>query len=87
MTGLYPTTTQRTVAENTRAGQSIGRAVRAVDGNGDRRTYRLVAADNATHVDKFDINESTGQILTKDPLNHEADGCSAGDNDLTGVHT
>ena len=68
-------TTDRTVAENTRAGQSVGRAVRAVDGNGDKRTYRLVAADDATHVAKFDINPTTGQILTKDPLNHEEADC------------
>ena len=66
-------TTSRTVAENTRSGQSVGRAVRAVDGNGDARTYRLVAADspNDTDFNKFSINESTGQILTKDPLDHE----------------
>ena len=37
-------TTPRTVAENTRPGQSVGRAVRAVDGDGDTRTYRLVTA-------------------------------------------
>ena len=71
------------MAENTRAGQSVGRAIRAVDGNGDKRTYRLVAEtanDTASEaaVAKFDINQSTGQILTKDPLNHEAE-CS--DND------
>ena len=53
------------MAENTRAGQAVGRAVRAVDGNGDVRTYRLVTAGNDAHVAKFDINESTGQILTK----------------------
>ena len=72
LTETDPTTT-RTVAENTRPGQSVGRAVRAVDGNGDTRTYRLAAADspNDTDFNKFDINESTGQILTKDPLNHE----------------
>ena len=73
-----PTTT-RTVAENTREGQSIGRAVRAVDGNGDTRTYRLVAetADDTSEaaVAKFDINDTTGQILTKDSLNHEATDC------------
>ena len=44
LTETDPTTT-RTVAENTRAGQSVGRAVGAVDGNGDTRTYRLVTAD------------------------------------------
>ncbi len=73
-------TTDRTVAENTRAGLSVGRAVRAVDGNGDTRTYRLVAeipgstASEAV-VAKFDINPSSGQILTKASLNHEATDC------------
>ena len=78
-------TTQRTVAENTRAGQSVGRAVTAADGNGDKRTYRLVAAPspNEAHVNNFDINDATGQILTKEPLNHEAE-CS--DDDATGGH-
>ena len=81
-----PTTT-RTVAENTRAGQSVGRAVGAVDGNGDRRTYRLVAAPspNDGDVDKFDITATTGQIMTKDPLNHEAE-CSGTDASLEGGH-
>ena len=68
-------TTERTVAENTRPGQSVGRAVGAVDGNGDRRTYRLAAATEAAHVAKFDINESSGQILTEASLNHEATDC------------
>jgi len=70
-------TTSRTVAENTRAGQSVGRAVGATDGNGDTRTYKLVAADvpDETDFNNFDINESTGQILTKEPLNHEASAC------------
>ena len=72
---LSPASTERTVAENTRPGQSVGRAVRAVDGNGDARTYRLATATEAAHVAKFDINESTGQILTKEPLNHEDAGC------------
>ena len=83
---LPAASTERTVAENTRAGQSVGRAVRAVDGNGDARTYRLVTADVAAHVELFDINESTGQILTKGPLNHEAE-CSTGDGALNGGHT
>ena len=80
---LVAATTDRTVAENTRAGQSVGRAVGAVDGNGDARTYRLVAAPspNAGDVDSFDINESTGQILTKAALNHEDAGCGYDEND------
>ena len=73
-------TTPRSVAENTRPGQSVGSAVSAVDGNGDTRTYRLVTADDAAHVGLFDINESSGQILTKAPLDYEeAPDCEAGD--------
>ena len=42
----------------------------------DTRTYKLVTATEQTmHVDMFDINESTGQILTKEPLNHEVSEC------------
>ena len=87
---LVDATTERTVAENTRPGQSVGRAVRAVDGNGDGRTYRLVAetplntASEAARA-KFDINKATGQILTKEPLNHEA-VCSNNDASQTGGH-
>ena len=79
---LVPATTTRIVAENTREGQAVGSAVRAVDGNGDRRAYRLVAADGADEpdVNKFNINESTGQIQIKEPLNHEdVDGCEYDD--------
>ena len=72
-------TTSRTVAENTRAGQSVGRAVSASDGNGDKRTYRLFQSEDTdtarAQLAKFDINESTGQILTKAALNHEASDC------------
>ena len=84
---LLPATTSRTVAENTRPGQSVRRAVRAVDGNGDTRTYKLAAAESPNNADfnRFAINESTGQILTKDPLNHEA-VCSAADQNETGGH-
>ena len=68
-------TTSREVDENTRAGQSIGRAIRADDGDGDKRTFRLVeSADTDTaraQVAKFDIDESSGQIRTKAALNHE----------------
>ena len=82
-------TTMRTVAENTRAGQSVGRAVTALDGNGDKRTYRLVAAPapNEEDMEKLDINESTGQILTKAPLNHEDADCGYVANDDIGPNT
>ena len=73
---LVDATTKRTVAENTRVGQAVGKAVGAVDGNGDRRTYRLVAVSGSeSDVGKFDINTSNGQILTKESLNHEDTDC------------
>ena len=82
---LPAASTDRTVAENTRPGQSVGRAVRAVDGNGDTRTYRLVAETSGNTaseaaVARFAINESTGQILTKASLNHEDTDCGYNEN-------
>ena len=73
-------TTARELNENTPSGRSVGRAVAADDGDGDARTYKLVSAnpgDTASDAAaaKFDINKSTGQILTKDPLNHEDEDC------------
>ncbi|MDD9995647.1 MAG: fibronectin type III domain-containing protein, partial [Dehalococcoidia bacterium] len=73
-------TTDRSVKEDARPGQAIGKAVAAIDGNNDRRTYKLVATDSTDDAsvaaaNKFDINESTGQILTKAPLNHEDTDC------------
>ena len=76
-------TTSRTVDEDTSSGRHVGRPVRAEDGDGHPRTYKLApetpddAASEAA-VAKFDINKSTGQILTKDPLNTEAE-CSDAD--------
>ena len=74
-------TIDRTVNENTRAGQPVGGPVRARDR--DPLTYKLVAATGANEDDfnKFDINESTGQILTKDALNHEDTDCGYSPND------
>ena len=83
---LPSATTAREVDENTQSGRSIGRAVAADDGDGDGRTYKLVAetpGDSASDAAaaKFDINKSTGQILTKEPLNHEDAGCDYDAND------
>ncbi len=74
-TGTF--STPRSVAENTDPGRAVGSAVGAADRDGDTRTYTLAAADspNATDFNKFDINKSTGQILTKDSLNHEDADC------------
>ncbi len=57
----------RSINENTAAGVNIQFPIRASDANGDPLWYILDGAD-AAH---FEINGATGQIMTKDPLNHE----------------
>ena len=85
----FPTyTITRNVDENTRAGQPVGRAVRAEDGDGHSRTYRLQASADTdparTQAAKFDIDKTTGQIRTKSPLNHEDSECGyVAGNELT----
>ena len=70
-------TITRTVDENTPSGRPIGRPVRAEDGDGHPRTYKLIAADapNADDFEKFDIDDSSGQIRTKSSLNYEDTDC------------
>ena len=60
--------TSRTVAENTKAGQSIGDPVRAHDEDDDLLIYTLGGADAAS----FGISRNDGQLKTKAPLNYEA---------------
>ena len=59
--------TQRSVAENTATGQSVGAAVGAVDTDSDTLTYSLSGTD-AAH---FTIVASSGQLQTKSALNFE----------------
>ena len=59
-------TAERSVAENTVAGRNIGSRVAATDSDGDTLTYTLASGD-AT----FDINATTGQLLTEAALNYE----------------
>ena len=61
-------TAVRSVAENTVAGRNIGSRVAATDSDGDTLTYTLTTGD-AT----FDINATTGQLLTEAALNYETD--------------
>ena len=61
-------TGQRTVAENTRAGVSVGAAVRANDAEDAILTYTL----EGTEADAFSIVRGTGQVRTKDPLDYES---------------
>ena len=60
-------TASRSVAENTPADQDIGVAVAATDPETDTMTYTLGGVDAAS----FAIDESTGQLKTRDPLDHE----------------
>ena len=60
--------TARAVDENTVAGEVVGDSVEATDDDTtDVLTYTLGGTDAAS----FDIVPETGQLLTKDPLNHE----------------
>ncbi len=60
--------TDRTVAENTPAGVNIGTAITATDANKDNvLTYSLSGTDAAS----FDVDEKTGQLKTKAPLDYE----------------
>ena len=62
-------TDTREVAENTRAGQSVGPPVAATDIDaGDSLTYTMGGDDASS----FDIVSSSGQIQTKASLNHES---------------
>ena len=64
----------RTVPENTPSGQRVGAAVTASDSNSTTLKYSLAGI----HASLFDIEELTGQIKTKEPLNTEAE-CRAAD--------
>ena len=65
----FPTseTGTRNIDENTAANTNIGNAVAATDDDNDTLTYDLTGADASS----FDFDTSTGQIKTKDALDHE----------------
>ena len=63
-------TTDRSVPENTPAGANIGEPISATDADGDTLTYSIDDTGAAT----FDIDPSTGQLITKAALNHETSG-------------
>ena len=60
--------TSRKVAENTKAGQSIGTPVSAFDDDGELLVYTIGGADAAS----FGISRNDGQLKTKASLNYEA---------------
>ena len=59
----HPTAT-RSVARNTPAGRNIGAPFSATDADNDALTYSLGGPDAA----EFDLNRSSGQLLTRAPL-------------------
>ena len=59
--------TMRTVAENTRPGVAVGDPIEATDPEGDALTYSLNQRDGKY----FDIVETSGQLLTRSPLDFE----------------
>ena len=61
------TEASRSVVENTAAGENVGIPVAATDNNGDTLTYALGGTDAAS----FDIDPLTGQLMTKESLDHE----------------
>ena len=65
------------MAENTAAGENIGDPVTATDADaGDTLTYTLGGAD----MDSFDIDDATGQLMTKAALDYEAPADADTDN-------
>ena len=64
-----PTETgMRTVPENTPPGTSIGDPFTAIDDDGHALTYLLLDTPDAA---SFDLDESSGQLRTKAPLDYE----------------
>ncbi len=67
----------RSIAENTPAGVNIGAPISATDADegtdefGDTLTYSLVDRNDNDHHNFFDIDASTGQLITKAPLDAE----------------
>ena len=61
-------TDTREVAENTAAGENVGDPVTAMDADDDTLNYTLGGTDAAS----FDIDPSTGQLMTKAALDYEA---------------
>ena len=60
-------TGNRSVPENTAAGQNIGEAVSAMDGDSDSLTYTVGGTDGGS----FDIVATSGQLRTKAALDYE----------------
>ena len=60
-------TATRAIPENTEANQNVGLPIAATDDERDTLTYSITGTDAAS----FEFETATGQIKTKDALNHE----------------
>ena len=58
---------ERTIAENTPPGETIGDPIEARDRDNDSLTYSLEGDDASS----FDVGATSGQLLTKAPLDYE----------------
>ena len=76
-----PYTVSRTIDENVRSGHLVGR-VFADDEDNDRLTYELVAEDSsaraAEDLSKFVINETNGEIRTKESVAYNYEEVNTG---------
>ena len=61
------TSTTRSIAENTGAGQNIGNPISATDGDGDRLTYSLEGRDASA----FTIVSGSGQLRTRSGVTYD----------------
>ncbi len=61
-------TADRSIAEHSPAGQSIGAPVTAADADGDTLTYALAGTDAGS----FDLDPDTGQLSVKNALDYES---------------
>ena len=61
------TSTTRSIAENTGAGQNIGNPVSATDSDGDRLTYSLQGGD----ISAFTIVSGSGQLRTRSGVTYD----------------
>ena len=66
------TSTTVSVAENTPADQDIGSPATVSDADGDTPTFSFVTTGGVTtDYQHFDLDAASGQLETKDPLDHE----------------
>ena len=68
-----PASVSRSIAENTSAGQNVGAAVEATDGDGDTLSYTLGGADKAA----FEIDRNSGQIRTISGVSYDHEAKSS----------